>query len=82
MDLMEFQAKELFAKHGVPVTVGTVITSPDEAEAAAEAEGDTIAELMGAGDNPEIEAVVEEATFDEITEGEQERQAEEAAAKK
>ena len=39
MDLMEFQAKELFAKHGVPVTVGTVITSPDEAEAAAEAEG-------------------------------------------
>ena len=45
-------------------------------------EGDTIAELMGAGDNPEIEAVVEEATFDEITEGEQERQAEEAAAKK
>ncbi len=39
MDLMEFQAKELFAKHGVPVRVGTVITSPDEASAAAEAEG-------------------------------------------
>ena len=39
MDLMEYQAKELFAKHGVPVTVGTVITSPEEAEAAAEAEG-------------------------------------------
>ena len=38
MDLMEYQAKELFAKHGVPVTVGTVITSPEEAEAAAEAE--------------------------------------------
>jgi succinyl-CoA synthetase beta subunit len=36
---MEFQAKQLFAKHGVPVTVGTVITSPEEAEAAAEAEG-------------------------------------------
>src|SRR3954468_1568972 len=36
---MEFQAKELFARHGVPVTVGTVITSPDQAEAAAEAEG-------------------------------------------
>src|SRR4051794_4884872 len=36
---MEYQAKELFAKHGVPVTVGTVITSPEEAEAAAEAEG-------------------------------------------
>jgi succinyl-CoA synthetase beta subunit len=39
VDLMEFQAKQLFAKHGVPVTVGTVITSPEEAEAAAEAEG-------------------------------------------
>jgi hypothetical protein len=54
----------------------------DEAEAAAEAEGDTIAELMGAGDNPEIAAVVEEAAFDELTEEEQERLAEEAAAKK
>jgi DNA-directed RNA polymerase subunit beta' len=53
----------------------------DEAEAAAEAEGDTIADLMGAGDNPEMEAVVEEATFDELTEEEQERLAEEAAAK-
>jgi succinyl-CoA synthetase beta subunit len=39
VDLMEYQAKELFAKHGVPVTVGTVITSPEQAEAAAEAEG-------------------------------------------
>ena len=36
---MEYQAKELFAKHDVPVTVGTVITSPEEAEAAAVAEG-------------------------------------------
>src|SRR4051794_3110023 len=36
---MEFQAKELFAKHGVPVTVGTVVTSAEDAEAAAEAEG-------------------------------------------
>ena len=26
VDLMEYQAKELFAKHGVPVTVGTVVT--------------------------------------------------------
>ena len=41
----------------------------DEAEAAAEAEGDTIADLMGAGDNPEMEAVVEEATFDELIRG-------------
>jgi succinyl-CoA synthetase beta subunit len=39
VDLMEYQAKELFAQHGVPVTVGTVITVPEEAEAAAEAEG-------------------------------------------
>ena len=39
MDLMEYQAKELFAKHNVPVTVGTVITTAEEAEAAAVAEG-------------------------------------------
>lgn len=36
MDLMEFQAKELFAKHGVPVTLGIVATTPEEAKAAAE----------------------------------------------
>ena len=36
---MEYQAKELFAKHGVPVTVGTVITDAAEAEAAAEEHG-------------------------------------------
>ena len=34
MDLMEYQAKELFAKHDVPVTLGTVITDPAEAAAA------------------------------------------------
>jgi succinyl-CoA synthetase beta subunit len=39
VDLMEFQAKELFARHGVPVTVGTVVTTPEDAESAAEAEG-------------------------------------------
>ena len=33
---MEYQAKELFAKHGVPVKVGTVITDAADAEAAAE----------------------------------------------
>ncbi len=33
---MEFQAKQLFAKHGVPVTLGIVANTPDEAEAAAE----------------------------------------------
>ena len=39
MDLMEYQAKELFAKHGVPVTLGTVVTEAADAEAAAEANG-------------------------------------------
>ncbi len=33
---MEYQAKELFAKHDVPVTEGIVATTPDEAKAAAE----------------------------------------------
>ena len=33
---MEFQAKELFAKHDVPVTSGIVATTPAEARAAAE----------------------------------------------
>ena len=33
---MEFQAKELFAKHDVPVTPGIVATTPQEARAAAE----------------------------------------------
>ena len=39
MDLMEYQAKELFAKHDVPVTVGTVVQQPADAEAAAESLG-------------------------------------------
>ncbi|HEX5562976.1 MAG TPA: ADP-forming succinate--CoA ligase subunit beta [Nocardioidaceae bacterium] len=39
MDLMEYQAKQLFAKHDVPVTVGTVVTSPADAAAAAEEQG-------------------------------------------
>jgi succinyl-CoA synthetase beta subunit len=33
---MEFQAKTVFAKHGVRTTVGAVVTSPEEARAAAE----------------------------------------------
>ncbi|MDO9377984.1 MAG: ADP-forming succinate--CoA ligase subunit beta [Nocardioidaceae bacterium] len=36
MDLMEYQAKELFAKHEVPVTLGIVANTPEEAQAAAE----------------------------------------------
>ncbi|HSJ22402.1 MAG TPA: ADP-forming succinate--CoA ligase subunit beta [Nocardioidaceae bacterium] len=39
MDLMEYQAKELFAKHGVPVNVGTVVERAEDAAAAAEANG-------------------------------------------
>ncbi|HEX3814037.1 MAG TPA: ADP-forming succinate--CoA ligase subunit beta [Mycobacteriales bacterium] len=35
MDLYEYQAKELFAKHGVPVLPGEVATTPDEAQAIA-----------------------------------------------
>ncbi|QIX25848.1 ADP-forming succinate--CoA ligase subunit beta [Nocardioides sp. JQ2195] len=35
-DLMEYQAKELFAKHGVTTTLGKVVTTADEARAAAE----------------------------------------------
>jgi succinyl-CoA synthetase beta subunit len=36
---MEYQAKELFAKHGVPVNVGTVVERPEDAAAAAEENG-------------------------------------------
>src|ERR1700686_2059791 len=35
MDLFEYQAKELFAKHNVPTTPGRVTTSPEEAGAIA-----------------------------------------------
>ncbi|MGH3355603.1 MAG: ADP-forming succinate--CoA ligase subunit beta [Nocardioidaceae bacterium] len=36
MDLMEFQAKELFARHDVPVTLGGVADTPEDARAVAE----------------------------------------------
>ena len=36
MDLFEHQAKELFARHGVPVPTGKVATTPEQARAAAE----------------------------------------------
>ncbi|GDY29255.1 ADP-forming succinate--CoA ligase subunit beta [Gandjariella thermophila] len=42
MDLYEYQAKELFAAHGVPVLPGTVATTPEEARAAAEKLGQTV----------------------------------------
>ncbi|ORC16467.1 MULTISPECIES: ADP-forming succinate--CoA ligase subunit beta [Rothia] len=36
MDLFEYQARDLFEKHGVPVLQGIVATTPEEAKAAAE----------------------------------------------
>ncbi|HET6651712.1 MAG TPA: ADP-forming succinate--CoA ligase subunit beta [Nocardioides sp.] len=42
MDLMEYQAKELFAKHDVPVTLGIVANTPSEARAAAEELGTVV----------------------------------------
>ncbi|MGC4943487.1 ADP-forming succinate--CoA ligase subunit beta [Kribbella sp. DT2] len=39
MDLMEYQAKELFARHAVPVTLGRVVEDAADAAAAAEALG-------------------------------------------
>ena len=35
MDLYEYQAKDLFAAHGVPVLPGSNVTTPEDAEAAA-----------------------------------------------
>lgn len=35
MDLYEYQARDLFEKHGVPVLPGIVATTPEEAEQAA-----------------------------------------------
>ncbi|HNN49201.1 MAG TPA: ADP-forming succinate--CoA ligase subunit beta, partial [Marmoricola sp.] len=42
MDLMEYQAKELFAKHGVPVTLGKTVETAEEAKAAAEEIGGVV----------------------------------------
>jgi succinyl-CoA synthetase beta subunit len=42
MDLFEHQAKELFARHGVPVPRGRVAWSPEEAEAVAAELGGTV----------------------------------------
>jgi DNA-directed RNA polymerase subunit beta' len=50
------------------------VIEPDEAEAAAEEAAETVAELMGADDDPAIEAEVAEEVFDDLSEG--------AAAKK
>jgi DNA-directed RNA polymerase subunit beta' len=47
---------------------GSGIIEADEAEAAAEQAAETVAELMDAGDNPAIEAVVEEEVFEALNE--------------
>jgi succinyl-CoA synthetase beta subunit len=39
LDLYEYQGKELFARHGIPVSAGRLATTPAEARAAAEALG-------------------------------------------
>ncbi len=39
VDLFEYQAKQLFAEHGVPVSLGEVVDTPAAAEAAASAIG-------------------------------------------
>ena len=42
MDLYEYQAKDIFAAHGVPVLPGSVADTPDEARAVAEELGTTV----------------------------------------
>lgn len=42
MDLFEYQARDMFAKHGVPVLAGIVASTPAEARAAAESLGGTV----------------------------------------
>jgi DNA-directed RNA polymerase subunit beta' len=46
------------------------VIEPAEAEAAAEESAETVVELMDAGDNPAMEAVVEEEVFEVLSEGE------------
>ncbi len=42
MDLYEYQARDVFEKHGVPVLQGIVATTPAEARAAPEERGGTV----------------------------------------
>src|SRR6202000_636427 len=52
MDLFEYQAKELFAKHNVPTTPGRVTDTPEGAKALAEEIGHTVmvkAQVQGGG---------------------------------
>ncbi|HYI65738.1 MAG TPA: hypothetical protein VEW95_02320, partial [Candidatus Limnocylindrales bacterium] len=68
---------------GDPDADGDGEIEPDEAEAAAAEAGETVADLMDAGSNPEMEAAVEEQVFDALTDEEHaEEPAEPATAKK
>ncbi len=42
MNIHEFQAKEIFARHGIPVSPGDVATTPEEAESIAARLGGTV----------------------------------------
>jgi succinyl-CoA synthetase beta subunit len=42
VDLLEYQAKQLFSRHGVPVTLGTVVETSEDAEAAAAKHGGAV----------------------------------------
>ncbi|MBV9823771.1 MAG: acetate--CoA ligase family protein, partial [Actinobacteria bacterium] len=42
MDLFEYQAKQLFAAHGVPVGLGEVADTPEQARAIAERIGGVV----------------------------------------
>ena len=46
MDLYEYQARELFRSHGVPVLEGAIATTPQEAEEAAQRLIDAGADLL------------------------------------
>ena len=46
MDLYEYQARNLFRQHGVPVLDGAVATTPEEARSAAQSLLDAGSELV------------------------------------
>ena len=49
MDLYEYQARDLFERHGVPVLAGIVATTPSDARAAAAKIGGSRKERMTPG---------------------------------
>ena len=52
MDLYEYQGKQLFARFGIPVSDGRLVTTPEDARAAAEEIGGQVvvkAQVLTAG---------------------------------